>query len=123
MECEQIPFFTLTGERRRSRVAPDVTPVAPVLAQLNVISMDSAAVLEHEDEFVLAAIERSHAAVILGPDAEVLELGVDFAAGGEQLAHVPPVHAYEVKRPVPAMAREQRAGARQEPGELGLAHL
>ena len=32
--------------------------------------------LEYEDEFVLRAIERAHAGVGLGPDDQVLQLGV-----------------------------------------------
>jgi hypothetical protein len=44
---------------------------------------------------VLAAIERSHTAVGLVPDAEVLELGEHRPAGSEQFAHVAPIHAHE----------------------------
>ena len=51
--------------------------------------------LEHEDELVLGAVERAHAAVGLVPDAEVLELREHRLAGGKQLAHVAPVHADE----------------------------
>src|SRR5439155_22143548 len=36
---------------------------------------------------------RTHPAIVLDPDAEVLELGFSFSASGEQLGHVPPIHA------------------------------
>ena len=56
--------------------------------------------LEHEHQFVLAAVEAPHPAVGLVPDAQVLELSEHRLAGPEQFAHVAPVHAHEGDGPV-----------------------
>jgi hypothetical protein len=61
-----------------------------VLAELDVVDMRSAAGLEHEDQLMLGPVKRPHAAVGLGPDAEILELAVGRFTGGEDLAEVPP---------------------------------
>ena len=44
------------------------------------------AVLEDKNQLVLAAVERPHAGIVLGPDAEVLQFGIAALAGGKQLA-------------------------------------
>ena len=54
-------------------------------AKLDVVSVIVAAVFEHEDKLVLAAVQRTHAAIVLDPDAEVFQLVIDAAAGGEEL--------------------------------------
>ena len=53
-------------------IAPDVGAVAAVSAELDVVDVRRRAGLEDEDELVLGAVERAHAGVGLGPDAEVL---------------------------------------------------
>ena len=65
------------------------------------------------------AVEGAHAAVVLGPDDQVLELGVDLVARRQHLGHVPPVHADEVDRAVDAHLDEAIEGGAQELGELG----
>ena len=82
-----------------------------------------AAVLEDEHELVLAAVEGTHACVVLGPDAQVLQLGISGLAGREQLPDVAPIHADEVECPVEAVAGEEPERTAQERGELGLVHL
>ena len=64
---------------------PDIAAVAAELAELDIVSMSVAAVLEDKDELVLAAIERSHPSIVLDPDAEVFQLAIRIAAGGQQL--------------------------------------
>src|SRR4029077_10721217 len=62
-------------------------------AELDIVAMLLLAVAEHEDELMPRAVERTHAAVALDPDAEVQKIEGHGAAGGEHLAHMPPVHA------------------------------
>jgi hypothetical protein len=50
---------------------------------------------EHKYQFVLAAIKRSHAAIGLVPDAEVLEFGEHRLTGRQEFADMAPIHAYE----------------------------
>ena len=69
------------------------------------------------------AIEGPHAAIVLGPYDEVLELGVVGGAGLQHLAHVPPVHADEVDRAVRAVRSEIGKGRRQKDCELIARHL
>src|SRR5689334_20672650 len=55
-------------------VIPDIAAVAPEAAELDVVAVPAAAVLEDKDELVPAAIERAHPGVVLDPDAEVFQL-------------------------------------------------
>jgi hypothetical protein len=85
--------------------------------------MRGAADLEREHQLVHAAVERSHAAVGFVPDAKVLEFGKDRSSGGQQLAHVAPVHAHEGDGPIPAECGSMTKRCLQE-GRQGLArHL
>ena len=81
------------------------------------------AVLEHEDKLVLAAVQRTHARVVLRPDTDVLELGIGLLAGLEELAQVPPVHADEVQRSVTAVTSQVAAHPSQKRGELCFRHF
>src|SRR5437762_3173326 len=58
-------------------VIPDIRSVPSVASKLHGVDVRIGANLVDEDKFVLGAIERSHAPVILVPDAEVLEPGID----------------------------------------------
>ena len=79
--------------RATPRVVPDVAAVAPKLSELNVVAVPVAAVFEDEDKLVLAAVERPHTAIVLDPDAEVLQLAIGAVAGGQQLFEMAPIHA------------------------------
>ena len=61
---------------------PDIAAIAAKLTELDVVAMRCGALLEDKDELVLAAIERAHPCIVLGPDAEVLELAIGLSAGG-----------------------------------------
>src|ERR1700730_3061435 len=50
---------------------------------------------EHKDKLVLAAVERAHPAIVLDPNAEVLQLVIGGSAGRQQLLDMTPVHADE----------------------------
>jgi hypothetical protein len=54
-------------------------------------------VLENKDQLVLTAVECSHPAVALDPDAKILEFAVYLPAGGKELADVPPIHTHKMK--------------------------
>src|SRR5215472_11608014 len=97
----------MSGERVGARIAPYVTAVTAELTKLDVVAMSGMAVLEHEDQLVLAAVKRSHTAVVLRPHAQVLKFGIGLAPGREQLAHVAPVHTDEMERTLDAVAGKQ----------------
>ena len=55
--------------------------------------MRPAALLEDQDELVLAAIQRAHASIVLDPDAHILEFAIGLLADGEQFGEMAPIHA------------------------------
>jgi len=63
------------------------------MAWLYVIPVNAVTILEDEHDFMLAAIERSHAGVVFCPSADVHKFGIDVASCGKQFTHVPPIHA------------------------------
>ena len=81
---------------------PDIAAVAAELSELDVVAMPLAAMFEDEDELVLAPIKRAHPGIVLDPDAEIFQLAIDAAAGGQQVFGMAPVHADEVQRTVDA---------------------
>ena len=85
--------------------------------------MRIAAVFEHKDQLVLASVERTHPGVVLDPDAEVLELAIDIAAGGQQLFGMAPVHENVVQRALDAGCREIAESLGEKGGEFGAVHL
>ena len=48
------------------------------------VLMGVSTLLEDQDEFVLAAVERPHRGIILGPDAQVLQLAIGAPARREE---------------------------------------
>ena len=64
-------LLPLSAEARHPGVRPDVGAVTPVTTEFDVVHMGYAAVLENHDQLVLGPIQRSHACVALGPDADV----------------------------------------------------
>lgn len=77
-----------------------VRAIPAMLAQLDIVDMRRHPDLEHEHQLMLRAIETAHAAIGLCPDAKVLEFGIAVARSGQDLAHMPPVHADEVDRAI-----------------------
>jgi hypothetical protein len=72
-------------------IFPDVGAVAPVLPKLETVDVRGRAVFEGENQLVPGAVEGSHAAIVLRPNDQVLELGIVRGSGFEHLAHVPPI--------------------------------
>src|SRR5580704_6045128 len=86
MQCEKVAFGPGAAERVDPGVAPHIAAVATVAAELDMVLVRVPAMLEDEYELVLAAAERAHAGIVLGPNAQVLQLGISAHSGGEQLA-------------------------------------
>ena len=74
-------------------IIPNIGSVAPVPAEFDVIDMGHATDFEYGDEFVFGAVKRSHATVVLVPDAQIEKSVIERAPGGEELEQMPPVHA------------------------------
>ena len=67
-----------------------------MLTQLKAVDVRSCSMLEDKDEFMALAIESAHAAIVLGPDNQVLEFGLGAVSCRMHLLQMSPVHAYEV---------------------------
>src|ERR1019366_8786717 len=111
MERQQVAFIRTSPEGVGAWIIPYIAAMAPILSELYVVPVRAAAMLEHEHQFVLAAVERSHAGIMFRPDADVLELGIGFFTGCKEFAHMPPVHADEVHGAIDAVTCEEPAGA------------
>src|SRR5437763_13199699 len=92
MQLKQVALFGLARERVDAGISPHIASVPAEAAELHVIAVRAGAGFEHEDELVLAAVQRAHPRIVLDPDAQIQKFGIDFAAGGEHLFHVPPIH-------------------------------
>src|SRR6202521_4586855 len=106
MQREQIAFVRRAAEGIRAAVVPNIRTMATVPTQLDVVPVRPAAVLEDKDELVLTSVEATHSGIVFDPDADVLELRIGCAAGGQELVHVAPIHAHEMNRAVSTAARE-----------------
>jgi len=71
---------------------------------------------------VLAAVERAHPGIVLGPDAEIFK-AIDFPAGGQQLVQVSPIHADIVEGSIEAEGGEVSTSLSEKSGVFGLVHL
>src|SRR5215469_16859775 len=69
VQRKEIALFSRSTRTIHSRVVPDIAAMAAKLTKLHVVAVWGMAVLEHEHQLVLAAIERAHAGIMLGPDA------------------------------------------------------
>src|SRR5258708_3507159 len=77
-------------------VLPDVGPVAAKTAELDIVDVRRASILEDEDQLMPRPIERTHAPVAFGPDTQGLQLCVCAVTGGVQFEKMPPIHANEM---------------------------
>src|ERR1700738_1629931 len=102
---------------------PDIAAVAAELAELDVVAVRSAALLEDKDELVLAAVQRTHTGIVLDPDAEVFQFAIGFRTCGQQLVEVAPVHADVVQRPSCTEGGQVPQSLTKKGGEFGLVHL
>ena len=81
------------------------------------------AVLEDEDQFMFRTVQRAHATIVLVPDAQVLESGVDSPSCGLDFEHVAPIHAQKMDRAVDCVLCETTEGRLQERDESFLRHF
>jgi hypothetical protein len=79
--------------------------------------------LKNEDQLVLRAIERPHAAIGLGPNTQILELAVGALGRGQHLADVTPVHADVMDGAVGGMRGKIAEDRLEEARELGFGHF
>src|SRR5205823_7855007 len=122
---QQIAFLGAASEGVDPGISPNIAAVAAELAELNVVAVGSAALLEDQDELVLAAVERAHPAVVLDPNTEIFQLAISLAAGGQYLVQVAPIHADVVDGAAGAEGGEVPAGLAEkgsEPSFIYLAH-
>src|ERR1700720_2870081 len=92
VEAQQVALVAGSRKRTRAGIGPEVAPVSAVRTKHYVIAVSLAPMLEDEDEFVLATIQRAHAGVVFGPNAEIFELRVDGSTCTQKLLHVAPIH-------------------------------
>ena len=67
MQGEQIALLACLTKGGRRSIFPDIATITPEAAELDVIAMRRAAVLEDQHQFMTTALEGTHAAVVLGP--------------------------------------------------------
>ena len=80
--ADRLPSPPQPGKGVGPRVPPHVAAVAPEPTKLDVVLVAVAAVFEDEDKLMLTAIQRTHTAIVLDPNTEVLQLAIYAATGG-----------------------------------------
>ena len=123
MKRGKVPLFALSPEIVQAWVMPDVGAVATMLAQLDVIPVRRPAVLEHEDQLVLAPVEGTHAGIVLDPHTHVFKFGINSERCGQQLVLMAPIHAHVVQGAGGAIPNQQFQGGGEKTGELGRGQL
>ena len=96
----------------RAGIVPDVCPISPVFAEFDIVDVRCAPGFEDADELVLRAIERSHAGVVLGPDADILQLAIGDLTCLEHFTDMAPVDALKMDGAAFGIARELRKDRR-----------
>src|ERR1700733_11133124 len=107
MELEQITFLSHPREGIHARISPKVRTVAAKLAELNVVNVGALPVFENKYQLVLAAVKRAHSGVILSPDTNVFQFGIDLLSCLSQFAEVAPVHENVMKTPILTVSRKK----------------
>src|SRR5438045_5505963 len=123
VQGQQIALVAAAGKGVDPGIVPHIASVAAKPAKLDIIAVSVAALFEHKDKLVPAAVERAHPATVLDPNAEVFQLVVGGSAGCQQLLDMAPVHADEVQRAVDAECREIAASLAKKAGEFVAIHL
>lgn len=85
--------------------------------------MRSLAGFEDEYQFVLGAIQRTHAGIALVPDTEVLDLAIDAISRAQELSYMTPVHAHIMNRARLRMMHQMLEAGPQEGCELLRGHF
>ena len=87
---------TLGSKAINTRITPDIGAISAMFAERDVINVRLSSRLKDKNKFVLRSIERSHPAIIFGPDADIFKLAVGGPASLQDFFNVPPVHALEM---------------------------
>ena len=120
MQAQIIP---VAAKAVNAGIAPDVRAISTVFAEFDIVDVGRGARFENEHEFMLRPVQGAHAAVVLGPDAEVLQVGIRGGAGGQHLLQMAPVHALKMNRAIDRIGREMAEYGLQESGEFGWRHF
>ena len=92
MNRGQVTLLPSSSECIGAGVVPHVCAVAAKFPKFNVVAMSGSAILEDEDKFVAAAIERAHPAIVLHPNADIQQLPKGNLAGFAGLSDMSPIH-------------------------------
>src|SRR5271166_5011386 len=111
------------GKGVHAWIVPDVRPVAPMPAQLDVVDPLCAPPREDEDKLVSRTVERPHAAVGLDPYTEVQEHAACRLDRADGFGDVPPVHAGEEGPPVSRMGDHQAERDFEKVAERGFSKI
>src|SRR5262249_954445 len=106
-----------------TRLIPDIAAMATKAPQFEVVDVLSAAVLEHENQFMLRPVKASHTGIGLRPDTKVFEFAVWLCGRLQKLADMAPIDADKMYRAIGAELGETRKGRLEKLGELIRAHL
>lgn len=104
MQRKQISLVTASAEAVNGGIFPDISAIAPMAAELDIVAVFACPALEYEDQFVTGAIKRPQTAVRFHPDADVFEFGIDLLTCAEHLGGMCPVHANEMNGAVGTVA-------------------
>lgn len=96
LKSKEIALITLAGESVHTSIFPYVCAVPSILAQHDIVTVDSSAIAEDEHKLMSGAVERSHSPVVLHPNTHIKEVAVRSVAGGDKLFYVSPVHTDEM---------------------------
>src|SRR5690349_18653415 len=94
-----------------------------MLTQPEIVDMWRSACLEHRNEFMLAAVEGTHAGGRLHPYTEVLVSQADCLGRHQELRQMPPVHEDVKNCAIERCGSCQFKGPGQELGKPLLAHF
>ena len=96
MHLQQIALVSRPTEIVCSSIRPDVGSVTTMFAELNVIPVRPTSGLEDKYQLMLTSVEGTHAGIVLYPDTNILQLGINFISGFEHLACMTRIHAYGI---------------------------
>src|ERR1700722_15274783 len=103
MKSQQLAFVSRTRKRIGARIVPNISTVAAVLTELNVVAVRALLRFEHKNELVLAFIEGPHPRIILDPHTAVDEFIVNVLSCRDHFSGMSPIHAHKMKRVRSAM--------------------
>src|SRR4029079_14549370 len=87
-------------------ILPHIREAAAILAEIEVVDVRCGSGFPDEDEFMATAVERSHSAVLLGPDTDIFQFRVRAIARGHHLFDAAPIHTNVVDRSIRAVRRQ-----------------